>query len=105
MHAISQEPVPCIYAQLETSHSDSSEEEDDDTYPEIRLTPADSENCEHAAVIASCKHTWYLTLTFLLLDMDILCVVQEIFETLCQCAALNPDSNGESQASSQACNT
>ncbi|KAL3134055.1 hypothetical protein ABBQ32_008484 [Trebouxia sp. C0010 RCD-2024] len=65
MHAISQEPAPCIYAQLEAANSESSEEEDDDTYPEIRLIPADSSK------------------------------LQEIFETLCQCAALNPDSNDD----------
>ena len=57
MHAISQEPMPCIYAQLETAHNDSSEEDDDDTYPEIRLIPADSNNCKHSTVIASCKPT------------------------------------------------
>lgn len=62
MHAISQEPAPCIYAQLETASSESSEEDVSNTYPEIRLIPADSSK------------------------------LQEIFETLCQCAALNPDS-------------
>lgn len=46
MHAISQEPTPCIYAQLETAHSNSSQEDADDMYPEIRLIPADSDKCE-----------------------------------------------------------
>ena len=53
MHAISQEPMPCIYAQLETANSDSNEEDDDDTYPEIRLIPADSDKREHPALLAS----------------------------------------------------
>ena len=53
MHAISQEPMPCIYAQLETAHSDSSQEDDDDMYPEIRLIPGDSDKCECYVVIAS----------------------------------------------------
>ena len=76
MHAISQEPMPCIYAQLETAHSDSSEEEDDDTYPEIRLTPVDPGNCEHSAVIAAviaiCWPTYWFPLTCLMLHIDIL---------------------------------
>lgn len=50
MHAISQEPVPCIYAQLETACSASSEDdENDDMYPEIRLIPAESDKCELSA--------------------------------------------------------
>lgn len=60
MHAISQEPHPCIYAQLESTSSDSIVDEEE-PYPEIRLTPTDSTE------------------------------LQNIFETLCQCAALNPD--------------
>lgn len=56
MHAISQEPVPCIYAQLETACSASSEDdENEDMYPEIRLVPADSDKCELSAVVASYK--------------------------------------------------
>lgn len=35
---------------------------------------------------------------YLWLYLAILVAVQEIFETLCQCAALNPDTDGESQS-------
>ena len=53
MHAISQEPVPCIYAQLETACSASSEDdESNDMYPEIRLIPADCDKCELSPVVA-----------------------------------------------------
>lgn len=59
MHAISQEPAPCIYAQLETASSESSEEDVSNTYPEIRLIPADSSKREH--LCGDCKapyHAW-----------------------------------------------
>ena len=55
MHAISQEPHPCIYAQLESTSSDSIVDEEE-PYPEIRLTPTDSTECE-----------WLLVKIFLLL--------------------------------------
>ncbi|KAA6421981.1 MAG: chloride conductance regulatory ICln [Trebouxia sp. A1-2] len=64
MHAISQEPQPCIYAQLEPCGSNSQDEEsgeEEELYPEIRFIPSDANT------------------------------LQDIFENLCQCAALNPD--------------
>ena len=49
MHAISQEPQPCIYAQLEPCGSISQDEEsgeEEELYPEIRLIPSDANKCE-----------------------------------------------------------
>ncbi len=49
MHAISQEPQPCIYAQLEPCGSNSQDEEsgeEEELYPEIRLIPSDANKCE-----------------------------------------------------------
>ena len=49
MHAISQEPEPCIYAQLEALLSEDEEEEegdDEELYPEIRLVPKDADKRE-----------------------------------------------------------
>ena len=49
MHAVSQEPLPCIYAQLEPASNDSNDEQDDseeEQYPEIRLIPDDPNKCE-----------------------------------------------------------
>lgn len=41
MHAVAQEPEPCIYAQLEArgSEHEDDEEDDEENYPEIRLVP------------------------------------------------------------------
>ena len=58
MHAISQEPEPCIYAQLETLLSEDEEEEEEEEedgdseelYPEIRLVPEDADKREPAAL-------------------------------------------------------
>ena len=46
MHAISQEPQPCIYAQLEAANSYSEEDHSEELYPEIRLFPAEPDQCE-----------------------------------------------------------
>ena len=53
MHAVSQEPQPCIYAQLEAVNSDNDEEDDQETYPEIRLIPAEPQKREHTYCIAA----------------------------------------------------
>ena len=48
MHAISQEPQPCIYAQLEPCGSNSQDEEsgeEEELYPEIRFIPSDANTC------------------------------------------------------------
>lgn len=57
MHAISQEPQPCIYAQLEPSCTDSDNEEGSDQeemYPEIRLIPSDADKRELWLVCCFC---------------------------------------------------
>ena len=48
MHAVSQEPEPCIYAQLETTLSEVGDEDDsgEELHPEIRLVPKDATICE-----------------------------------------------------------
>lgn len=49
MHAISQEPQPCIYAQLEPCGSISQDEEsgeEEEMYPEIRFIPSDANTCK-----------------------------------------------------------
>lgn len=45
MHAVSQEPEPCIYAQLDASDVEDEEDDDEETYPEIRLIPQDTGKC------------------------------------------------------------
>lgn len=53
MHAISQEPQPCIYAQLEPCGSISQDEEsgeEEELYPEIRFIPSDANKCEFLIV-------------------------------------------------------
>lgn len=91
MHAISQEPEPCIYAQLEACMSEEEQDEtDEELYPEIRLVPKDADKCKISSAAQSqllphsvcCKCAT---------DTAVLCTVQAIFETLCECAALNPD--------------
>ncbi len=103
MHAISQEPQPCIYAQLEppsNDNNDSNDEGDEELYPEIRLIPSEPDKCESTLAsnwVDTASHScadaqpWYVT------------AVQEIFETLCQCAALNPDPVDEGDCSSPYC--
>ena len=57
MHAISQEPQPCIYAQLEPSCTDSNDEEgsdEEEMYPEIRLIPSDADKRELRIVCCCC---------------------------------------------------
>ncbi|KAK9824000.1 hypothetical protein WJX72_006891 [[Myrmecia] bisecta] len=67
MHALSQDPEafdrPCIYAQLEASTSGEYDEndEEEEVSPELRLVPADS------------------------------AALPDMFQKLCECAALNPD--------------
>ena len=81
IHAISRDPKPCIYLQLDDdSEGDfigaadgaqalaeeaEEEEEAEEVTPELRIVPSDPS------------------------------VVEEIFRVLCECAALNPDPQGE----------
>jgi nucleotide-sensitive chloride channel 1A len=85
MHAISRDPKPCIYLQLEddnegdfigaadgaqalaTEADEEEEEEEGEVNPEIRIVPSDPAS------------------------------VEEIFKALCECAALNPDPEEEGE--------
>ena len=64
MHAISQEPEPCIYAQLEACMSEEEQDETDEEelYPEIRLVPKDADKCTICFCSAqqACCHTVYV---------------------------------------------
>ena len=100
MHAVSQgaEPAkaPCIYAQLEGSSLDE-DEEDDDIHSgpnDIRLIPAD------AACRASCCDCGLaFALTAIAVGSCRFVAVQDIFQKMCDCAALNPDSDMEGRLS------
>ena len=74
MHAISQEPQPCIYAQLEPCGGVSQDEdsgEEEEMYPEIRFIPSDANKCE--LLIVYLPQVLRLTAC---IDFDTLCYVQ-----------------------------
>ena len=66
MHAISQEPQPCIYAQLEAANSNSDEEQSEELYPEIRLFPAESDQREFPRHSCRLQNMLQLTLAAVL---------------------------------------
>ena len=116
MHAISSDQSaarkPCIYMQLEPSSSASAdtaegEADDEDVTPEVRLVPEDPSKCESHALtpiyhrlcrMGICQ-AWPLhsrsglpkCCTFAVGDVLACHAVEELFQTLCDCAALNPD--------------
>lgn len=65
MHAVSQEPEPCIYAQLEATVGEDDTEDDceEELYPEIRLVPRDAATCECALHLEYATQGMKLVLT------------------------------------------
>ena len=68
------------------SEDEEEEGNDEEPYPEIRLVPRDSAICKLARHACRIPHAWVPA------DSIVCCAVQTMFEVLCECAALNPDS-------------
>ncbi len=108
---------PCIYMQVEPGSPEQSDidEEDEEAAaafsPELRLVPRDSDKCMALFLLAvfwvhvsaQCPsyrtECSFLMLSFVLkasiVSEGLVHSVQEMFQALCDCAALNPDNSLE----------
>ena len=92
---------PSIYMQLEVSTSDAEDAAEEDNSSELRLIPSDSSKRKTSSMRCMARThkqgtpLWATTLPEDSCSRSVVLAVQEIFQVLCDCAAMNPDASQE----------